>query len=249
MDIVLILVGLPVILPLVGLVTLWIKLVSRGPAIFRQTRIGRGGRRFTLYKFRTMRVDSESTSHLGHFRNLVENNRPMVKLDLICDPRLIPGGCILRASGIDELPQLLNILLGEMSLVGPRPCLPEEYRYFSPIQRVRFQALPGLTGVWQAQGKNLATFDEMNAMDASYVRHASVPLDLKIICRTPRAVCSQLRLAYASQRARSAQARARQTRLLQRDLQRDGQPVTGMTHLPRGQRPGNRTMIRNGPRL
>jgi lipopolysaccharide/colanic/teichoic acid biosynthesis glycosyltransferase len=197
LDTTLILLCLPVILPLMGLVTLWIKLVSRGPAIFRQTRVGRDGRTFTLYKFRTMRVNAESASHVRHFKNLVETNRPMVKLDLLCDTRLIPGGCLLRAAGIDELPQLLNILRGEMSLVGPRPCLPEEYGYFTRIQRVRFQALPGLTGLWQSQGKNLATFNEMNAMDASYIRHASVLLDLKIICQTPRAVFAQLRLAYS----------------------------------------------------
>ena len=195
LDITLILCGMPVIVPLMGLVTLWIKAVSHGPAIFGQTRIGRGGWSFTLYKFRTMRVDSETASHRKHFRNLVERDCPMVKLDLICDPRLIPGGCLLRAAGLDELPQLLNILRGEMSLVGPRPCLPEEYRYFTRNQRVRFQALPGLTGVWQSHGKNLTTFNEMNAMDTGYVRHACVLLDLKIMCRTPWAICSQLRMA------------------------------------------------------
>ncbi len=201
LDITLILLALPVILPVMGLVTLWIKLVSRGPAIFRQTRIGRDGRPFTLYKFRTMRVNAETASHVRHFGNLVENNRPMVKMDLVCDPRLVPGGCLLRAAGIDELPQLFNILRGEMSLVGPRPCLPEEYRYFTRIQRVRFMALPGLTGIWQSQGKNLATFNDMNAMDASYVRHASPLLDLKIICQTPRAVFAQVRLAYLRHRS------------------------------------------------
>lgn len=232
LDITLILIGLPVILPLAAFVTLWIKLVSQGPAIFRQTRIGRDGRCFMLYKFRTMRPDSECTSHLRHFRNLVENNRPMVKLDLIRDPRLIPGGCLLRASGIDELPQLLNILRGEMSLVGPRPCLPEEYRYFTGIQRVRFQALPGLTGVWQVQGRNLATFDEMNAMDAGYVRHACVPLDLKIICQTPRAVCSQLHMACIRHRAaihrpEPANAASNSGTLNETGTQSPGWPVSG----------------------
>ncbi|HSP42266.1 MAG TPA: sugar transferase [Luteolibacter sp.] len=207
MDIALILLALPVILPLMGLVTLWIKLVSRGPVIYRQIRIGRDGRPFTLFKFRTMHANADTANHIRHFDNLVQHNRPMVKMDLLCDSRLIPGGCLLRAAGIDELPQLLNILRGEMSIVGPRPCLPEEYSYFTRIQLVRFHALPGLTGIWQSQGKNLATFNEMNAMDASYVRHASPLLDLKIICQTPRAVFAQVRLAYLRHRASKVGAR------------------------------------------
>ena len=125
----------------------------------------------------------------------------MVKLDLLCDSRLIPGGCLLRATGLDELPQLFNILRGDMSLVGPRPCLPEEYQYFSRIQRVRFRALPGLTGIWQTQGKHLVTFIEMNAMDARYVQQASPWLDFTIILRTPIAVFGQMRLAYLRHRA------------------------------------------------
>jgi lipopolysaccharide/colanic/teichoic acid biosynthesis glycosyltransferase len=204
LDLSLILISLPIALPLMLAVATWIKLVSRGPAIFRQVRIGRNGRPFTLYKFRSMHVDADPGRHLHHFGQLVRSNRPMEKLDLLCDTRLIPAGCLLRATGLDELPQLINILRGEMSLVGPRPCLPEEYRYFSRIQRVRFRALPGLTGIWQTQGKHLATFSEMNAMDARYVRDASPLLDLSIILRTPCAVLGQIRLAYLRHRAAKA---------------------------------------------
>jgi lipopolysaccharide/colanic/teichoic acid biosynthesis glycosyltransferase len=201
LDISCVLFSLPVTLPLMALVALWIKLASRGPAIFRQERIGRNGRRFTLYKFRSMHVNADTGRHRRHFSELVQANRPMVKLDLLCDSRLIPLGCLLRAGGLDELPQLWNVLRGEMSLVGPRPCLPEEYRFFSRGQRMRFQALPGLTGIWQTQGKELSTFTEMNEMDACYVRTASPWLDLAIMWRTPLALFRQMRLAARSRRS------------------------------------------------
>ncbi|MDP3850175.1 MAG: sugar transferase [Luteolibacter sp.] len=196
LDIVCILISLPVTLPLVAVVALWIKLASRGPAIFRQERIGRNGRRFILYKFRSMYVDADTQRHASYFSHLVKSNCPMVKLDMLCDSRLIPMGCLLRAAGLDELPQLFNVLRGEMSLVGPRPCLPEEYRYFTRSQRVRFEALPGLTGIWQAQGKDVSTFAEMNEMDARYVRESSPLLDLSIMLRTPCALLRQMRLAF-----------------------------------------------------
>ena len=192
LDVSCILLSLPVTLPLMLTLASWIKLVSRGPALFKQERIGRNGRPFTLYKFRSMRVDADTGRHHRHFRNLVRNNMPMVKLDLLCDSRLIPGGCFLRSAGLDELPQLFNVLRGEMSLVGPRPCLPEEFRFFTPAQRVRFEVLPGLTGLWQVEGKGVSTFGEMNAMDAAYVRLSSVALDLRLMVRTPFALLRQL---------------------------------------------------------
>lgn len=187
--------SLPLTLPMMAVVAAWIKVVSRGPALFKQERIGRNGRRFVLYKFRSMRVDADSGRHFRHFRNLVRSDSPMVKLDLLCDSRLIPGGCFLRSAGLDELPQLFNVLRGEMSLVGPRPCLPEEYRFFTPAQRVRFEVLPGLTGIWQVLGKGVSTFNQMNSMDASYVRLSSVWLDLRLMIRTPFALLRQMREA------------------------------------------------------
>lgn len=200
MDVSCILFSLPFILPLMAVVALWIKLVSRGPAIFRQERVGRNGERFTLYKFRSMQVNADTSRHSRHFNQLVRSDSPMVKLDLLSDSRLIPLGCLLRSAGLDELPQLFNVLRGDMSLVGPRPCLPEEYHHFSSSQRVRFQALPGLTGIWQSEGKGISTFAEMNEMDVRYVRTASLPLDLVIICRTPLALLRQTRLACQSRR-------------------------------------------------
>lgn len=196
LDLICILLSLPVTLPLMAAITLWIKCASRGPALFRQERIGRNGKRFVLYKFRSMKVNADPRRHRNHFTHLVQSDSPMVKLDLLCDSRLIPGGCLLRAAGLDELPQLLNVLRGEMSLVGPRPCLPEEYRFFSPKQRERFESLPGLTGIWQVHGKGVSTFSEMNAMDALYVRRSSLTLDLGIMLRTPFALLRQMHEAF-----------------------------------------------------
>jgi lipopolysaccharide/colanic/teichoic acid biosynthesis glycosyltransferase len=187
---------LPLILPLMVLLVLWIKLVSRGSALLRQTRIGRDGKPFVLYKFRSMQLNADPARHEAHIRGLVNSDRPMLKLDLIHDSRLIAGGRLMRTAGLDELPQLFNVLRGEMSIVGPRPCLPSEQAYFSPKQRERFQALPGLTGIWQVNGKNRATFREMNAMDIHYVRHASVMMDVQIMLRTPAALLVQMILAF-----------------------------------------------------
>lgn len=202
-DIGIVIATLPVSIPLVTLVALWIRLVSRGPALFRQERIGIDGKPFTLYKFRSMFHGAPTADHEQHMERLVELDRPLVKLDLLGDSRLVPGGCFLRTSGLDELPQLLNVLLGEMSLVGPRPCLPGEYSLFDSTQRARFTVLPGLTGLWQVSGKNHTTFKEMNAMDADYARLASPLFDLKIMVRTPMALFRQMGECLAHHRKRS----------------------------------------------
>ena len=164
---------------------------SRGPTLFRQRRVGYKGREFTCYKFRTMRVDAEATPHRDHFRQLMESDVPMTKLDARSDPRLVPLGTLLRATGLDELPQLINILRGEMSLVGPRPCRPYEYERYQPWQRRRFDAVPGLTGLWQVSGKNRTTFNEMIRLDIEYSERVSLWLDLKIILKTLPALWQQ----------------------------------------------------------
>ncbi len=182
----------------------WIRLVSRGPALFCQERVGFGGKRFTLYKFRSMHSGAPTRDHETHVGRLVESDSPMIKLDLLGDSRLIPGGGFLRSAGLDELPQLLNVLLGEMSLVGPRPCLLEEYGFFTLSQRERFTVLPGLTGFWQVNGKNRTTFREMNAMDVHYARRSSPLLDLGIVLLTPVTLIGQMADCMARRRRKTA---------------------------------------------
>lgn len=166
--------------------------VSRGPIFFRQERVGYRGRRFNLYKFRTMHVSADASMHQKYFAELVQANSPMHKMDEHGDRRLIFGGWLLRASGLDELPQIINVLRGEMSIVGPRPCIPYEYTQYSPEQRRRFATVPGLTGLWQVSGKNRTTFDEMIRLDIQYARTRSLGLDLRIILKTPRALWVQV---------------------------------------------------------
>jgi lipopolysaccharide/colanic/teichoic acid biosynthesis glycosyltransferase len=192
LDLVLVIVSLPFLLPVILLTCLWIKMVSRGPALFRQQRIGKDGRPFTLYKFRSMKADAPPSPHVQHVRRLLENDQPLTKLDLLGDERVIAGGSFLRNTGLDELPQLINVVRGEMSLVGPRPCLPEEYDFFTGEQRQRFRVLPGLTGYWQVNGKNSTTFREMGAMDLHYSDRASLWLDLSIMVRTPPVLMLQM---------------------------------------------------------
>jgi lipopolysaccharide/colanic/teichoic acid biosynthesis glycosyltransferase len=182
---------MPFWLPVVILVALWVKVVSPGPIFFKQERVGYRGSRFLLFKFRTMKVNVETQSHEKHLEQLIDGNAPMTKLDS-GDPRIIAGGRILRALGLDELPQLFNVLRGEMSLVGPRPCTPHEFRRYKDWQRERVNALPGLTGYWQVNGKNKTTFTEMVHMDIWYTRNLSPLLDLAILVRTVPAVVVQL---------------------------------------------------------
>src|SRR5262249_49676317 len=130
--------------------------------------------------------------HERYFHHLMNSDRPMTKLDATGDPRLISWGRILRASGLDELPQIFNVLRGEMSLVGPRPCTPIEFECYKTWQRGRVDAPPGLTGYWQVHGKNKTTFSEMIAMDISYGKHMSLALDLVIICKTIPALFGQV---------------------------------------------------------
>ena len=191
MDVVLTLGASPLWLPVMLFVSILIKLVSPGPALFRQERIGYRGRRFTCFKFRTMHVDADTGVHQGHYSQLMSSNVPMKKLDAAGDPRLIPCAIWLRSLGLDELPQLFNVLRGEMSLVGPRPCVPYEYANYAPRHRRRFNAVPGLTGLWQVSGKNKTTFEEMIDLDIHYARTKSLGLDVKILCNTIPAVLSQ----------------------------------------------------------
>ncbi len=185
-------IGVPLLLPVFLIIGAWIKFVSHGPILFRQTRVGQGGKEFDFFKFRSMKFNVDTKVHEDHLEVLVKDNKPMVKLDNLGDNRVIPGGCFLRASGLDELPQLINVLRGEMSLVGPRPCISNEFQLYGDGQRTRFEVLPGLTGYWQIIGKNRTTFTEMIALDDYYVRNYSLRLDLKILFRTPAVLFAQV---------------------------------------------------------
>ena len=195
LDVLLILLALPFLIPLALLTALLIRSVSSGQFLFRQERVGYLGRRFMCFKFRTMFVDADTTMHQGHLHHLMNSNTPMMKMDSRGDPRIIPFGLFLRASGLDELPQLINVLRGEMSLVGPRPCLPYEYYQYLPWQKERFETLPGLTGLWQVSGKNKTTFVEMVVLDIMYAKHKTLRWDLKIMLLTVPALIIQMREA------------------------------------------------------
>ena len=188
LDLLGLLLALPVVLCLGLFVALFVKLTSSGPVFFRQERVGHLGRRFTCLKFRSMRTNADASTHQAYAQQLMCSDAPMTKLDSVGDSRLIPGGGWLRASGLDELPQLLNVLRGEMSLVGPRPCVPYEYDRYESGQKARFAAVPGLTGLWQVSGKNKTTFNQMIEMDIWYANHVSLGMDLEIIARTIPAI-------------------------------------------------------------
>jgi lipopolysaccharide/colanic/teichoic acid biosynthesis glycosyltransferase len=192
LDLACILLSLPFWLPLMLLLMLITRIASPGPVFYRQKRVGLGGRHFFIWKFRTMKLSAETQTHERYFEELMRGDCPMTKLDARGDPRLAPFGRILRASGLDELPQIFNVLCGEMSLVGPRPCLPNEFAHYEPWQRERVNGLPGLTGYWQVNGKNKTTFNEMIAMDLFYLKNMSTLLDLKIMLKTCAVIAEQL---------------------------------------------------------
>ena len=200
-DMVLVLFTMPVWLPVAVTMALVIRVVSKGPVLFRQERVGYMGKRFMCLKFRTMHVGADTAVHQGHLKELMKSNVPMVKMDSHGDSRIIPFGRLFRASGLDELPQLINVLRGEMSLVGPRPCLPYEYRELSPWQKERFLTSPGLTGLWQVSGKNKTTFVEMIQLDIQYARNRTLWLDLSIMLRTLPALFLQM---WENRRRKSA---------------------------------------------
>ncbi len=193
LDLLLIALTAPLWLPVMTLIAIWIGITSPGPIFYRQPRIGFRGRRFMIVKFRTMKVNADTTTHERYLEQLMVADCPMIKLDEQGDPRLIAGGKILRAMGLDELPQIFNVLTGEMSLIGPRPCTVREFERFSPPHRERVNAYPGLTGWWQVNGKNQRTFREMIEMDIFYSRNISLSLDLRILVRTFPAIANQVR--------------------------------------------------------
>jgi len=192
LDITCISVALPFLSPLLLIIAAIIKAGSKGPILYRQQRVGFRGQRFTCFKFRTMASSADTSIHEAHCQRLIVSDLPMVKMDSQDDSRLAPLGRVLRATGLDELPQLINVFRGEMSLVGPRPCLPCEYERHLPWQKERFRTLPGITGLWQVSGKNRTTFNEMIRLDIRYDESKSLWLDVKILFRTIPAVIVQV---------------------------------------------------------
>src|SRR5271170_739344 len=192
LDVTLIILALPLLMPVTAVIALIIRVTSKGPILFQQERVGYRGQRFMCLKFRTMYCGVETVSHQGYLQHLMNSDAPMIKLDSSGDSRIIPFGKLLRAAGLDELPQLFNVLNGEMSLVGPRPCLPYEAEQYLAWQRERFNAAPGLTGLWQVNGKNRTTFTRMMQLDIEYTRRKSLWLDLKVLFKTIPALLVQI---------------------------------------------------------
>jgi exopolysaccharide biosynthesis polyprenyl glycosylphosphotransferase len=180
LDVVLATLGLVATLPLWLGIVLAIRLDSPGPAIFIQERVGIHGRRFRFYKFRSMYVDAEQ--RLAEVQAHNEIDGPVFKMRN--DPRVSRVGTFMRRTSLDELPQLINVLKGEMSLVGPRPPLPREVEQYRPGDIVRLSVKPGLTCLWQISGRSDVGFDQWMEYDREYVRNMSLWLDLRILLRT-----------------------------------------------------------------
>jgi exopolysaccharide biosynthesis polyprenyl glycosylphosphotransferase len=166
--------------PLIALISLTIKLDSPGPVLFRQDRVGKAGKPFTLYKFRSMMIGADEQKQL--LRDLNEANGPIFKIK--DDPRITRVGRLLRRFSLDELPQFYNVLRGDMSIIGPRPPLPEEVAQYQPWHMRRLEIAPGITGLWQVSGRSELPFDEMALLDIYYVEQWSPALDFKILLRT-----------------------------------------------------------------
>ena len=184
-------IGLLAVLPIWLVIVAAIRFESRGSAIFVQERVGLNGRRFRFYKFRSMYVDAET--RLADVLAHNEVDGPVFKIRN--DPRVTRVGAFLRRSSLDELPQLVNVLKGDMSLVGPRPPLPREVDQYRPSDAVRLSVKPGLTCLWQISGRSTVSFDEWMELDRQYIRNVSLWLDVSILVRTVGAVLT-MRGAY-----------------------------------------------------
>jgi lipopolysaccharide/colanic/teichoic acid biosynthesis glycosyltransferase len=196
MDIVGSLCAIVVFSPVLIVLGIVVKVTSRGPILFRQKRVGQYGRTFTFLKFRSMYVANDPTAHQEYVKQLIAGSVDQTQPDgtrtvfkLTNDKRITPAGAFLRKTSLDELPQFFNVLLGDMSLVGPRPPVPYEVEHYDLWHRRRLLAVkPGITGLWQVTGRSRTTFDEMVRLDLQYAKSWSLALDIKILLRTPHAV-------------------------------------------------------------
>ena len=175
--------------PLFLLVAVAVRLDSRGPALFRQERLGRDRRPFRVAKFRTMRMDASDEAHRAYIAQLAAGEVMGDGLrKLTDDPRVTRVGRVLRATSLDELPQLLNVVAGDMSLIGPRPALQYELEHYASHHFERFAVRPGMTGLWQVSGRAEVGFTEMLELDVEYARSHGPLLDLTILLKTPGAL-------------------------------------------------------------
>jgi lipopolysaccharide/colanic/teichoic acid biosynthesis glycosyltransferase len=192
LDLALAIPGLVIAAPVLLASALLVRLTSPGPVLYRQLRIGQGERPFTMLKLRTMRIDCDDRAQREfNTREILGDADPgtsdgVFKIEQ--DSRITPVGHFLRRFSIDEIPQLLNVIRGDMSLVGPRPSLPWEVALYTPEQRRRHDCVPGITGLWQVSGRNRLSMPQMLALDISYLKRRSLLLDLWILLRTPYAV-------------------------------------------------------------
>lgn len=184
--------------PILIAVTLAVRLDSRGPAFFRQRRVGFMEREFTLFKFRSMRVDADPRGHREYVTALIKGEGSNANgggrenlYKLAVDDRITPVGRWIRRWSLDELPQLFNVVRGEMTLVGPRPAIPYEVREYPRWYRDRFAVKPGLTGYWQVSGRSERTYEEMVRLDIEYAKRRNLGLDLSILLKTPWVVLSR----------------------------------------------------------
>ena len=179
-DIVASFIGLILLSPLILIVSMLIKLESKGEVIFKQKRVGLNGKEFYMYKFRSMVINAEELKEQLESQN--ELSGPMFKIK--DDPRITKVGKFIRKTSIDELPQLINVIKGDMSLVGPRPSLPKEVKKFEQWMMERLEVKPGLTCIWQISGRNNIDFEDWMKLDIKYVRERSLVLDFKLIFKT-----------------------------------------------------------------
>jgi len=198
-DIIGSLLGIIILSPFFAIIALLIQLVSPGPVFFKQERMGYLGKRFKMWKFRTMKVGADQEQHQRYLADLIksgaegsaDSGKSMKKLEN--DSRIIPLGNFMRKTAIDELPQLFNVLRGDMSLIGPRPPIPYEVKEYHRWHYGRFDTVPGMTGLWQVSGKNRTTFKEMVRFDITYARGMSWRLDARILAGTIPAIVTQIK--------------------------------------------------------
>ena len=189
-DILLSVAALVVLSPLFLIIAVSIKLSSKGPVLFKQTRVGKNGRPFDFYKFRSMHVGNSDNIHKDYVTNFIKGNSECVAgkdlkvFKITDDPRIFKFGKFIRKTSMDEFPQFYNVLIGDMGLVGPRPCLPYEWDCYEDWHKKRLNVLPGCTGLWQALGRSAVTFEEMVILDLYYISNASLWLDFKIVLQT-----------------------------------------------------------------